>query len=156
MQDEDEWIEERRDSRHVMPVKKAEDPAEVVEISARMFKVTEFYIDQIIKNIRIQSEKLKLTEQDKELLHEAVEAFNSNKPSIKEGVMRVAAFIICDIIERFNEFNDDLEEQEKKGILVFMPGLHEIFEFIEFINDFYPREFIMNNLELIPLHSSLS
>jgi HrpA-like RNA helicase len=37
-----------------------------------------------------------------------------------------------------------------------MPGLHEIFEFIEFINDFYPKEFLMNKLELIPLHSSLS
>jgi hypothetical protein len=83
---------------------KANDPAEVVEISARMFKVTEFYIDQIIHNIRQESTKLKLTEQDKELLHEAVEAFHSNKPCIKEGVMRVAAFIICDIVERFNEF----------------------------------------------------
>lgn len=62
MQDEDEWIEEKRDNRHAMPVKKAIDPAEVVEISARMFKVTEFYIDQIIKNIRAESDKLKLTE----------------------------------------------------------------------------------------------
>jgi hypothetical protein len=80
---------------------------------------------------------LGLTAQDKELIQEAIEASHSNKPSIKEGVMRVASIIICDIIERQNTFNDDPDE-DKKGILIFLPGLHEIFEFIEFIRDFYP------------------
>ena len=51
--------------------------------------------------------------------------------------MRVASILICDIIDKQNTFNDDLEE-EKRGILVFLPGLHEIFEFIDFIRDFYP------------------
>ena len=45
MQDEDEWIEETKNNERTMPVKKANDPAEVVEINARLFKVTEFYID---------------------------------------------------------------------------------------------------------------
>lgn len=48
MQDDDEWIEEKKGNAGNMPVVKANDPAEVVEINARMFKVTEFYIDQII------------------------------------------------------------------------------------------------------------
>ena len=111
------------------------DPAEIVEINARPFKVTDFYIDNIIKNIRQQADQLQLNVQDKELLHEAYESFHSNKPCIKEGVMRVASIIICDIIERQNTFGDELEntEEGKKGILVFLPGLHEIFEFIEFI-----------------------
>ena len=120
-----------------MPIQVTNDPAEIVEINARLFKVTEFYIDQIIRNIRSQRDQLGLTAQDKELIHEAFESFHSNKPSIKEGVMRVASIIICDIIERQNTFNDDPEE-DKKGILVFLPGLHEIFEFIEFLKDFYP------------------
>jgi hypothetical protein len=34
-----------------MPVKKAQDPADVVEINARCFKVTELYLDEVIKNI---------------------------------------------------------------------------------------------------------
>jgi HrpA-like RNA helicase len=42
--------------------------------------------------------------------------------------MRVAAMIVCDVIEKLNRFNDDIEiEGEKKSILVFLPGLHEIF-----------------------------
>ena len=50
--DDDEWVEEKPDPGQSMPVKKTDDPAEIVEINARLFKVTEFYIDQIIKNIR--------------------------------------------------------------------------------------------------------
>ena len=43
--DDDEWIEEKRDPGSCMPVETTNDPAEVVEINARLFKVTEFYID---------------------------------------------------------------------------------------------------------------
>jgi HrpA-like RNA helicase len=100
MDDEDEWVEEKEDHARANPVKKASDPADIIEINARPFKVTEFYIDQIIKNIKSQREQLGLTAQDKELIHEAYESFHSNKPSIKEGVMRVASILICDIVER--------------------------------------------------------
>lgn len=65
-------------------------------------------------------------------MKEAWEHSFTDKPSIKEGTMRVASFLICDIIERKNEFKDDLED-EKKSILIFLPGYHEIFEFIEFM-----------------------
>ena len=69
--------------------------------------------------------------------------------------MRVATVIICDIIEKLNTFKDS---DAKKGVLVFLPGLHEIFEFIEFMTDrgFYDQKWINENLEIIPLHSSLS
>ena len=49
--------------------------------------------------------------------------------------MKVAAVLICDAIERLNRFQDD--ENDKKSILVFLPGLFEIFEFIDFINENY-------------------
>ena len=49
--------------------------------------------------------------------------------------MRVAAFLICDIIEKLNRFQDD--ESEKKSVLVFLPGLYEIFEFMDFISETY-------------------
>ena len=100
MEDEDEWVEELKDANKSNPVKKANDPAEIVEINARPFKVTEFYVDQIIKNIKSQNTQLGLTAQDRELLHEAYESFHTNKPSIKEGIMRVASILICDIIEK--------------------------------------------------------
>lgn len=50
--------------------------------------------------------------------------------------MRVAAMLICDVIEKLNRFDDDPNE-DKKSVLVFLPGLHEIFTFIEFINETY-------------------
>ena len=107
LEDEDEWVEESKDNGKYNPVKKTTDPAEIVEINARLFKVTAYYIDKIINNIKQDAQTLKLTAQDRELLQEAVEAFHSNKPCIKEGVMRVASILICDIIHRQNTFNDD-------------------------------------------------
>jgi len=64
------------------------------------------------------------------LLYEATEgaqtsAFGQQKPIIKEGALRAAAILICDIIEKLNVFGD--EADEKKSVLVFLPGLAEIF-----------------------------
>jgi hypothetical protein len=42
-------VEEKEDKRMKAPVKKALDPADVIEINARTFKVTERYIDSVIK-----------------------------------------------------------------------------------------------------------
>ena len=67
--------------------------------------------------------------------------------------MRVASMIICDVIEKLNRFNDDPED--KKSVLVFLPGLFEILTFIDYIFEFYDHQWIRQNLELIPLHSSL-
>ena len=159
VKDDDEWVEDRGQHRHVMPVAQSDDPAEIVEINARPFKVTEFYIDKILNNLKSEK-RIKLSAQDTELLHEAFEHSHSDKPCIKEGVMRVAAFIICDIIERLNVFEDEIagegEEVEKMSILVFLPGYHEIFEFMEYLKHFYDENFLLNKIELIPLHSSLS
>lgn len=68
--------------------------------------------------------------------------------------MRLAAMMICDVIEKFNRFEEDANE-EKKSILVFLPGLHEIFEFIEFIQETYDYSWVRSTFDLIPLHSSL-
>ena len=62
-----------------MPIKKASDPAEIVEINARMFAVQEFYLDKMIENFRRQ-EGLELSSQDKELLLEALEQQGTQKP----------------------------------------------------------------------------
>ena len=55
---------------------------------------------------------------------------------------------------RINTFND--EPNEKKSVLVFLPGLAEIFQFIDYLAEFYDRDWLKKNLELIPLHSSLN
>lgn len=68
--------------------------------------------------------------------------------------MRVAAMLICDVIEKLNRF-EDAEGEEKKSILVFLPGLHEIFEFIEFIRETYDQQWVRQTFELVPLHSAL-
>ena len=68
--------------------------------------------------------------------------------------MRAASLIICDIIERLNTFND--EPNEKKSVLVFLPGLAEIFQFMDYLGEFYDRDWLKKTLELIPLHSSLN
>jgi HrpA-like RNA helicase len=154
-EDEDQWVVTRPIVS--MPVRKAEDPADVVVINARCFKVTEFYIDDMIDNILKESEKKRivLTPQDRELLVEAQQTSSAYlKANVKEAAMRVATIIICDVIERLNSFEEASEV--KASILIFLPGLAEILQFIEYIGEFYDKLWIKQNLELIPLHSSLN
>ena len=39
------------------PVKKERDPADIIEINARLFRVSEFYIDKIVSNIKYSYER---------------------------------------------------------------------------------------------------
>ena len=48
------------------------------------------------------------------------------KPQVKEGAMRVASLIICELIAKRNSFNED-PEGDKQSILIFLPGFAEIF-----------------------------
>ena len=68
--------------------------------------------------------------------------------------MRAASIIICEIIQKLNIFGDD--PNEKKSILVFLPGLAEIFQFIDYLYEFYDKLWLTANFDLIPLHSSLN
>lgn len=43
-----------------MPLKRTEDPADVVVINARCFKVTEFYLDDMIDNMLRESERKRI------------------------------------------------------------------------------------------------
>ena len=81
-----------------MPVKDTDDKCDVIEINARMFEVREFYLDQVIKNINQQKDTIKLTAQDRETLLESLEGTGIQKPQVREGAMRAASIIICDII----------------------------------------------------------
>lgn len=49
---DDEWISTQKPAFNVMPVKKAEDPCEIIEINARLYTVKDFYMDQIATNMR--------------------------------------------------------------------------------------------------------
>ena len=66
--------------------------------------------------------------------------------------MRTASIIICDLIQKLNAWGDP--PNDKKSVLVFLPGLVEIFNFIEYCREFYPK--VEEFLEFIPLHSSLN
>jgi HrpA-like RNA helicase len=140
-----------------MPIKKMDDPADVVVINARCFKVTEYYIDDIIDNLLKENEKkrITLTLQDRELLMEARETQSSYlKANVKESAMRVATLVICEIIQKLNSFDEVGEE--KASVLIFLPGMAEIFAFIEYMGEFYDKLWMKQHLELIPLHSSLN
>ena len=136
--EEDEWVDNTElIKKNAMPVPKRDDPAEVIEINARLYKVVDLYIDEIVDNM-LSDQGIQMTNQDKELLHEGKRICEGNKPQVKEATMRVAAMLVVDVIEKLNRFEDETGEgSEKKSILVFLPGLHEIFEFIEFINETY-------------------
>lgn len=45
------------------------------------------------------------------------------KAQVRDGAMRVASLVVCDLIEKFNSF----EEDRKESVLIFLPGLAEIF-----------------------------
>lgn len=134
----------------------SKEPCEIIEINARNFKVQEFYLDMMIKNCE---QAVKLSRQDKDLLFEVDESkgqrmFDKQKPQIKEGVMRIASLVICDIIEKLDMFKD---KGNKKSILCFLPGLAEIFQFMDFIQEYYKTEkSVLDAFEFIPLHSSLN
>lgn len=74
------------------------------------------------------------------------------KASVKDGAMRIASLVVCDVIEKLNTF----EEKHKESVLIFLPGFAEIFQFIEYINEFYDQAWITANIEIVPLHSSLN
>ena len=91
-----------------MPVKETSDKCDIIEINARMYEVRQYYLDQVIKNIQ-QQLKDQLSSHDKEVLMESLEGTGMQKPSVREGAMRAASIIICDIITKSNMFNDEEE-----------------------------------------------
>jgi hypothetical protein len=92
-------------------VKKAIDPADVIEINARCFAVKDFYLDEIIQNI-FSDKDITLSPQDRDLLMEAKDnSGNYLKAVIKEGSMRVASLIVADIIEKLNRFGETGDEK---------------------------------------------
>jgi len=86
---------------------------------------------------------------------DGAQAYGQQKPQIKEGTMRAASILICDVIERLDMFADG--PYEKKSVLCFLPGLAEIFQFMDFVQEWYKtEEKMLNTLVFIPLHSSLN
>ena len=138
-----------------MPVEKMNDPADVIEINFRLFQVEELYVDQIVDSL-LQDSGIEKNRQTLDLILEARNVTEGNKPQVKESTMRVAAMIICEVIEKLDRFKDaDEGEGEKRSVLVFLPGLHEIFEFIDFIKETYDEKWVRESFDLVPLHSSL-
>jgi HrpA-like RNA helicase len=138
-----------------MPVEKMNDPADVIEINFRLFQVEELYVDQIVDSL-LQDRGIEKNRQTLDLILEARNVTEGNKPQVKESTMRVAAMIICEVIEKLDRFKDaDEGEGDKRSVLVFLPGLHEIFEFIDFIKETYDEKWVRESFDLVPLHSSL-
>lgn len=48
-EEEDQWIETKQVNKNF--VKKALDPADVIEINARCFTVKDFYLDEMVSNL---------------------------------------------------------------------------------------------------------
>lgn len=85
----------------------------------------DFYLDEIIQNI-FSDKNIAISKQDRDLLLDSQEnTGNYLKAQVKEGAMRVASLIVCDIIEKLKSFGETGDE--KQSILVFLPGFAEIF-----------------------------
>ena len=65
--DEDEWVENTYGQKNAMPVEKKNDPAEIIEINARLYEVQEVYQDLVLSNLK-SDRKNKLSLQDKNSL----------------------------------------------------------------------------------------
>lgn len=151
---EDEWVENSALAHmNQLPVERRDDPASVVEINARMYPVEELYIDMLVENL-LKEPAIQKSQQDRDLLYESRQISEGNKPQVKEATMRVASMLICDVITRLNRF-EEKPDDDKNTVLVFLPGLHEIFTFIEFIKESYDDKWVRETFDLIPLHSSL-
>ena len=52
----------------------------------------------------MQDDMIEKTHQDRELILENLSLNEGNKPQVKECSMKVAAVLICDVIEKYNRF----------------------------------------------------
>lgn len=78
--DDDQWTDDQMmQSKNVMPVERMNDPAEVVEINLRLFKVEEIYIDALVDNL-LADRDIEKDHQTRELLFEAKNVTEGNKP----------------------------------------------------------------------------
>jgi hypothetical protein len=58
--EDDEWVENTQmEQKNVMPVERRNDPATIIEINARLFKVDALYIEEIVSNMLQDSNILK-------------------------------------------------------------------------------------------------
>jgi len=85
----------------VAPVTPQEDKADVIDINERHYKVVEWYLGDILG--ALSKLEVQLTPQDREYISQ-VKNEEVSKPQLREGEMRIAAFLIVDLIERANFF----------------------------------------------------
>lgn len=82
-----------------------------------------------------------------------VNYFDNHKPKYHPECVHLAALLIVEKFHRANYFKD--KDEDKKTILVFVPGYAEIFELMQEIVDICPDEETKKQLILLALHSTI-
>ncbi|CAI2359838.1 unnamed protein product [Moneuplotes crassus] len=128
-----------------MPVKRTNDPAVVIDVSSQSFAVKVTYLEFVLEGM---DEVLKIPKTDP--IYDIARNFNPAQASLDELTIRATSTLIVQLLEAKNSFKE--EPGNKRTILVFMPGLHEIMQLIETIEN---EGSDAKDLLLIPLHSSI-
>eukprot|EP01022_Parablepharisma_sp_SALTPOND_P022484 TRINITY_DN457_c0_g1_i1.p1 TRINITY_DN457_c0_g1~~TRINITY_DN457_c0_g1_i1.p1 ORF type:complete len:995 (+),score=80.38 TRINITY_DN457_c0_g1_i1:3714-6698(+) len=79
--------------------------------------------------------------------------FDMHKPKYHPECVNLAANLIVKVFHLGNYFKD--KDEEKKTVLVFVPGFAEIFELMQEIIDICPTEEVKKQLIILPLHSTV-
>ncbi|XP_071078923.1 ATP-dependent RNA helicase TDRD9-like isoform X1 [Haliotis cracherodii] len=125
-------------SYFALPVRDRLEPAPVVSVEGRVFRVSEFYADDLTPTLGVLPE------------------FDECKPELSEEIENMAVKLICefDSLERKEQGLDkDTNFSPVRGtVLCFLPGYGEI-------SDLYDKLRVheaKHNLKVIPLHSTIT
>jgi len=140
--------EEEQRKRDIARLTKGGNMASVVKIAEHKFKIDYYYLDELrgFGNIG----KLPTVQQ---MYGNLANYFDSRKPRFLPECVSIAANLIVNIFHLGNYFKD--KDEDKKTILVFVPGFAEIFELMQEIQEICPSEEIKKQLILLPLHSTI-
>lgn len=144
-------------SRQSDKMKIQKDAAQIYEIPTKSsFIVNEVYIDDLLKkfcNFKTIGRLL-----DRKALEGLM---NHNYSKGKAYLIIEAVFAAASLINFLDENNDQVPNMRRNGngpgtVLVFLPGLNEIYIFIEILRKALKRGQKLHKLKIVPLHSTLS
>lgn len=111
----------KQNDKEEMPVAIRKTPAPVVNLNKQIYAIEIYYLDYILEGCY---KMLKLPKTDP-VFESKTSIMNGARAGCSDETLRAATLLIVDLIELKNAFRE--KPGEKRTILVFMPGLMEIF-----------------------------
>lgn len=120
-----------------------DDCAPVLEIKEQVFKLHTFYLDDIIKHIKLAKDKLHLDTKDSKF------DFTKKHPLVDEDLLCVCLNLIECIHFRIVNPNEKINN----SVLIFLPGYGEIIAMMNYLKDHFSK---LQEIEILMLHSNIS